>query len=62
MCCKTSYPSARAVEHHPAMPWRDVQAFMAELKGREPVSARALEWTILTGGRTSDTLGAPSTG
>ena len=38
----------KAVEHHAAMPWRDIPAFMAELKGKEPLSARALEWTILT--------------
>jgi integrase len=48
----------KAVEHHSAMPWRDVPALMAELKGKEPLSARALEWTILTAVRTSDTLSA----
>jgi integrase len=48
----------KAVEHHSAMPWRDVPAFMVELKGKEPLSARALEWTILTAVRTSDTLQA----
>ncbi len=48
----------KAVEHHPAMRWRDIPAFMAELKGKEPLSARALEWTILTAVRTSDTLKA----
>lgn len=48
----------KAVEHHSAMPWRDVPALIAELKGKELLSARALEWTILTAVRTSDTLGA----
>lgn len=48
----------KAVEHHSAMTWRDVPAFMAELRSKEPLSARALQWTILTGVRTSDTLGA----
>jgi integrase len=48
----------KAVKNHPAMPWRDVQAFMVELKGKELLSARALEWTILTAVRTSDTLHA----
>jgi integrase len=48
----------KAVKHHPAMPWCDVPAFMGELKGKELLSARAMEWTILTAVRTSDTLNA----
>ena len=48
----------KAVAHYAAMAWRDIPAFMAELKGKEPLSARALEWTILTAVRTSDTLHA----
>jgi hypothetical protein len=31
----------KAVKNHPAMPWRDVQAFMVELKGKELLSAGA---------------------
>jgi integrase len=46
------------VEHHPALPYRELPAFMRKLRRREGVSARALEWTILTVGRTGDTIGA----
>jgi integrase len=48
------------VEHHKALPYADVPRFMAELRRRGSVSARALEYTILTVARTSDTIGAGS--
>jgi integrase len=44
--------------HHDAMPYVEAPAFMAELRQRDLVSARALEFTILTTVRTSATLGA----
>jgi len=44
--------------HHPAMPWQDVPAFVAKLREREAVTARALEFLILTCGRCNETLGA----
>lgn len=46
------------VEHHPAMPYADLPAFMAQLRAKDSVSARALEFTILTACRTGDTIGA----
>jgi integrase len=46
------------VEHHKALPYADLPRFMAELRGRDHLSARALEYTILTAARTSDTIGA----
>jgi integrase len=46
------------VEHHPAMPYADVPAFMTRLRAKEGSSARALEFTILTAARTGDTIGA----
>jgi integrase len=46
------------VEHHPALPYRELPDFMAKLRQREGVSARALEFTILTIARTGDTIGA----
>ncbi len=49
---------AKRVQHHAAMPWQDVPAFMAELRARESVSARALEFTILCAARTGETIGA----
>jgi len=45
-------------EHHAAMPYDDVPAFMVELRKRNAVSARALELTILTIKRTEELLGA----
>lgn len=46
------------VEHHPALPYRELPAFMAELRAREGISARAFEFTILTCARTGEALGA----
>jgi integrase len=45
------------VEHHDAMPWRDVPAFYADLEGRSATAATALQFTILTACRTSEVLG-----
>ena len=44
------------VKHHPSMPYADVPAFVAELRGKEGVAARALEMTILCATRTSETI------
>jgi len=48
----------RAVEHHAALPYDKVGSFMVELREREGVAARALEFAILTATRTSEVLGA----
>jgi integrase len=48
----------RKVEHHAALPLDDVPGFLAVLRGRDGMSARALEFTILTVARTGETLGA----
>src|SRR6476660_8334617 len=45
-------------KHYPALPWRQVAGFMAELRIREDVPARALEFTILTAARTGEVVGA----
>lgn len=45
-------------QHHPAMPFEAVPAFMVRLAEREALSARALELTILTAVRTSEALQA----
>jgi integrase len=44
--------------HHPAMPFAALPAFMAKLASRPGLAARALELTILTAARTSETLHA----
>jgi integrase len=46
------------VEHHAALPYRDVPAFMAALREREGTAARALEFAILTAARTGEVIGA----
>lgn len=45
-----------SVKHHRALPYAEMPAFMAELRAKEPMSARALEFTILTAARTSETI------
>ena len=44
------------VRHHPAMPWQELPAFMAALRTNSAMSARALEFTILTAARTSEAI------
>jgi integrase len=44
--------------HHPAMPFADVPAFMGQLRERKAVSARLLEFIILTAARSSEGAGA----
>jgi integrase len=46
------------VEHHPALPYAEIGAFMIELRQQASVAARALEFTILTAARTGQTIGA----
>lgn len=52
-------PSRRKIApivHHPALPYPEVGAFMANLRLQDGIAARALELTILTATRTSETL------
>ncbi|MBN9602899.1 MAG: tyrosine-type recombinase/integrase [Afipia felis] len=44
--------------HHAALPYENAAVFMQKLRERESVSARALEFTILTAARSGETLGA----
>ena len=44
--------------HHAALPFAELPLFVSELKEREGVAARALEFTILTAARTGETIGA----
>ncbi|MBN9075031.1 MAG: integrase [Rhizobiales bacterium 65-79] len=46
------------VKHHAALPYADLPAFMARLRGMESLSAKALEFTILTVARTGEVVGA----
>jgi integrase len=44
--------------HHPAMPYCEVPAFMSRLRGVDTLSAKALEFCILTAARSGEVLGA----
>jgi integrase len=46
------------VQHHAALPWGEVASFMSELRSRDGVTARALEFAILTAARTNEVIGA----
>ncbi len=46
------------VEHHSALPYSEIGAFMAELRKRDGIAARGLEFAILTAGRTGEVIGA----
>jgi integrase len=46
------------VKNHPALPWQEVGAFMPELRAREGVAARAVEFAILTACRSGEVRGA----
>jgi integrase len=46
------------VRHHAALAWKDMGAFMIDLRARDATAARALEFAILTASRTGEVLGA----
>jgi integrase len=46
----------RRVRHHPAVPYRELPSLMEKLRAKTSVSARALEFCILTAARTSEVI------
>jgi integrase len=48
----------RRVKHHAALPYVELPAFLGSLREQDGASARALEFTILTGARTNESIGA----
>ncbi|NQU56780.1 MAG: integrase arm-type DNA-binding domain-containing protein, partial [Rhodospirillales bacterium] len=46
------------VKHHPALPYEEIGAFVAQLRDREATAASVLEFTILTAARTGEVIGA----
>lgn len=46
------------IEHHAALPYAELGAFMADLRQREGIGARALEFAILTAARSGEVRGA----
>jgi integrase len=47
-----------AKEHHAALPYAELPGFMTELRHRQGVASRALEFTILCAARVGEVLGA----
>jgi integrase len=50
------FPARPKVKHHEALPYAMLPDFMLELRGKNEIGARALEFTILTAARTSETI------
>lgn len=48
----------KKIEHHPALPWLDMGAFMVKLREQEGIAAKAVELTILTACRSGEVRGA----
>jgi integrase len=48
----------RKVQHHAALPFDEMPAFLAALRNRPGMAARALEFAALTAARTGEVLGA----
>lgn len=46
------------VIHHASMPWQDVPDFVASLRKDTTITARALEYLIMTAGRSNEVIGA----
>jgi len=46
------------VKNHPSLPWLRMGAFMAALRARKGVSARAVEFAVLTASRSGEVRGA----
>jgi integrase len=48
----------RRVKHHAALPYKEIGAFVADLRRRDGGAAAALEFAVLTAARTSEVIGA----
>jgi len=46
----------KKVEHHAALPYQDMPAFMGKLREQNGTAARALEFTVLTAARTGEVI------
>ena len=49
---------AHRVEHHAALPWQEIPAFMVALRHEQSTLACTLEFIVLTAARTSEVTGA----
>jgi integrase len=53
-----AHSKVRQVEHHAALPYAELPAFLASLREQEGIAPRALEFLILVAGRTGEVIGA----
>jgi integrase len=53
-----SRSKVRKTQHHSALPYAELPAFLISLRAQEGIAARALEFAILTAGRTGEVIGA----
>jgi integrase len=53
-----AHSKVRQVEHHAALPYTEMAAFLATLRQQQGMAARALEFAILTAARTGEVIGA----
>jgi integrase len=53
-----AHSKVRQVEHHAALPYAELPAFLASLREQEGVAALAMEFLILTAARTGEGIGA----
>jgi integrase len=51
-------PEVRRVKHHAALPYAEIAEFIADIRERPGIAAKALEFTILTAARTGEVIGA----
>ena len=51
-----SHSKVRKVRHHAALPYGEIGAYMRELRERDGIAARALEFIILTAARTGEVV------
>ena len=55
---KDALPGRPKAAHHKAMPYQQVPQFIVDLRQRNSISAKALEFLVLTATRTSETINA----
>lgn len=48
----------QSIEHHKAVPYAELPKLMADLRKKDSISSKALQFTILTASRTGETTGA----
>jgi integrase len=53
-----TWGKVQKVQHHPALSWQNIGAFVHSLKALDRIGARALQFTVLTAARACEVVGA----